>query len=182
MSCAISCRAERDVGYRGTACVARVRTTRGLENTIHFARTQSHPIVSAERERKATRIILRVLPLLVAQTITDEVILITHKAKQAHQTLKGSPGIPLATLLDGQLPAIAICESEFEKDSVLLVWSRRGHSAYVRPLHENPIRETHERREHSTRTTTKRNRAWRRRMTFLCCNGTVLSRRQPRAA
>ena len=27
--------------------------------------------------------------------------------------------------------AIAICWSEFEKDSVLLVWSRRGHSAYV---------------------------------------------------
>ena len=46
-----------DVGYRGTACVARVRSTRGLENTIHFAWAQSHPIVSAERERKATRII-----------------------------------------------------------------------------------------------------------------------------
>ena len=67
----------------------------------------------------------------MAQTITDEVILIAHKAMQAQQTLEGSPGIPLAMLLDGQLPAIAICESEFEKDSVLLVWSRRGHSAYV---------------------------------------------------
>ena len=85
-----------------------------LENTIHFAWAQSHPIVSAERKRKATRIILRVLPLLVAQAITDEVILIAHNAMQAHQTLKGSPGIPLATLLDGQLQAIAICESEFE--------------------------------------------------------------------
>ena len=73
VSCAISCRTERDVGYRGTACVARVRTTRDLENTIHFAWAPSHPIVptamrslgrrparrqvSAERERKATRII-----------------------------------------------------------------------------------------------------------------------------
>ena len=52
----------------------------------------------------------RVLPKLT-QTITDEVILVAHEAMQAYQTLKGSPGIPPATLMDCHLIAMAIRKS-----------------------------------------------------------------------